>query len=341
MANPEFHTILADRSEQHTDERKGRLRPVSFFVGSIFVLFFILLGMSLYRMTLPPRDFAPETLVRIPSGYSLSDIALLLEESRVIRSRTLFGLVVSWSEQEKNLRAGDYLFSEPQSVFGVAGRFISGDHGIAVARVMFPEGVTVADMADILVRALPGVDKEVFLREALPYEGYLFPDTYFFYTTATSGPVIAALRENFEIKTRTLQARAEEEGMNWRDVVNLASIVEGEAATAEDRRIIAGILLHRIAIGMRLQVDAPFVYTLGKGSLELLQSDLESDSLYNTYRHEGLPPTPIGNPGLDAMQAVLAPTKTEYLYYLSERDGTMHYAKTFDEHKKNKLKYLP
>jgi UPF0755 protein len=341
MVNPEFHTILADRSEQHLDETKGGMRPVSIFAGGIFLLLLTLAGVSLYRVTLPPRDFVPETLIRVPSGYSLADIALLLEEYKVIRSHTLFGLVVSWSEQEKNLRAGDYLFSEPQSVFGVAGRFISGDHGIAVARVMFPEGVTVVQMADILARALPDVEKEAFVEDALPYEGYLFPDTYFFYTTATSGPVIAALRENFELKTQELQMRATREGVDWADVVNLASIVEGEAATAEDRRIIAGILLHRIEIGMRLQVDAPFVYTLGKGSLELLQSDLESDSLYNTYRHEGLPPTPIGNPGLDAIRAVLDPTKTEYLYYLSERDGTMHYAKTFDEHKKNKLKYLP
>lgn len=341
MVNPEFHTILADRSEQHVDEKKWRLRPVSFVVAGMLLLVFVLIGASFYRTTLPPRDFVPDTLIRVPSGYSLADIALLLEESKVIRSHTLFGLVVSWSEQEKNLRAGDYLFSEPQSVFGVAGRFISGDHGIAVARIMFPEGVTVVQMADIVARELPEVNKDAFVEAALPYEGYLFPDTYFFYTTATSGPVIAALRENFELKTGELKIRAEEEGAKWVDVVNLASIVEGEAATAEDRRIIAGILLHRIAIGMRLQVDAPFVYTLGKGSLELLQSDLESDSLYNTYRHEGLPPTPIGNPGLDAIQAVLEPTKTEYLYYLSESDGTMHYAKTFDEHKKNKLKYLP
>ncbi len=341
MADPEFHTILADRSEQQVNEPKGRARPLSFLVWGIILLSLVLMGVSLYRTTLPPRDFVPDTLIRVPSGYSLAEIARLLEDSGVIRSRTLFGLVVSWSEQEKNLRAGDYLFSEPQTVFGIAGRFISGDHGIAVARVMFPEGVTVAHMADIVARALPDIDKEVFAEAALPHEGYLFPDTYFFYTTATSGPVIAALRENFELKTRELRVRAEEEGVDWADVINLASIVEGEAATAEDRRIIAGILLHRIAIGMRLQVDAPFVYTLGKGSLELLQSDLESDSLYNTYRHEGLPPTPIGNPGLDAIRAVLEPTKTEYLYYLSERDGTMHYAKTFDEHKKNKLKYLP
>ena len=120
----------------------------------------------------------------------------------------------------------------------------------------------------------------------------------------------------------------------------MASIIEGEAVTPEDRRIVSGILWTRMKNGMRLGVDAPFAYIMGKGSLELTQTDLATTSPYNTYRVAGLPPTPINNPGIDAIAAALAPSSTPYLYYLSDKEGSMHYARTFAEHKLNKEKYL-
>jgi UPF0755 protein len=120
----------------------------------------------------------------------------------------------------------------------------------------------------------------------------------------------------------------------------MASLIEEETATPEDRRIVSGILWKRLSSGMRLQVDATFAYTIGKGSLELTTEDLKSDSPYNTYRIYGLPPTPIVNPGLDAITAALHPTSSPYVYYLSDKNGVMHYSKTFEEHKLAKAKYL-
>jgi UPF0755 protein len=340
MDHNEFQTVLSAREEHH--ETKG----VSFFRPSVVVavtlaIFAAIGGIMLYRLTLPPAAFPPNTLIRIPEGYSIAAIGGLLESSSVVRSRALFAFAVSQTDKEHSIAAGDYLFVEPVSLWEVVRRFAEGEHGIAIHRVLIPEGATVADIAETLSEDIPDLDHERFMREALPYEGYLFPDTYFFYSTATSGPIIATMRKNFEAKTADLYATANSKGEEWARVVNLASIVEKEAATARDRRLIAGILLHRMEIGMRLQVDAPFMYTIGKGSLELSGSDLESDSPYNTYRHEGLPPTPIGNPGADAILAVLEPEHTEYLYYLSDKEGRMYYAKTFNEHKLNKAKYLP
>jgi UPF0755 protein len=120
----------------------------------------------------------------------------------------------------------------------------------------------------------------------------------------------------------------------------MASILEAEARTTETRKIISGILWKRMEIGMPLQVDAPFQYIIGKNTFQLTTNDLKFDSPYNTYKYKGLPPGPIGNPGLDAISATVNPIKTNYLYYLSDVRGNMHYAKTFAEHVINKEKYL-
>ncbi len=120
----------------------------------------------------------------------------------------------------------------------------------------------------------------------------------------------------------------------------MASLVEEEASNSTDRRIIAGILWRRLAHNMPLQVDAPFYYIIGKGSSQLTLKDLSMDSPYNLYKHTGLPPRPIDNPGLDAIVDTITPTTTDYLYFLSGRDGKMHYASTFEGHVANKGKYL-
>jgi UPF0755 protein len=215
-----------------------------------------------------------------------------------------------------------------------------GDHGMETLKVTLPEGLTTSEMAKVLSKVLPNFASEVFLADAKGSEGYLFPDTYFFFSTATSGEVLFALKEDFDKKTAPLKVEAVAQGKNWNDILVMASIVEEEAATPEDRRIVSGILWKRLASGMRLQVDATFAYTIGKGSLELTVDDLKSDSPYNTYMIKGLPPTPIANPGLDSIEAALHPTASLYVYYLSDKNGVMHYSKTFDEHKLAKAKYL-
>ncbi len=148
------------------------------------------------------------------------------------------------------------------------------------------------------------------------------------------------MHQTFKKRIATLTSEVEKFGKPVSEIVILASLLEEEASTSEDRRIVSGILWKRLSMGMLLQVDATFQYINGKGSLELTLDDLKIDSPYNTYKYKGLPPTPISNPGLDSIRAAVIPTKTNYLYYLSERDGTMHYATTFAEHLRNKARYL-
>jgi UPF0755 protein len=141
-------------------------------------------------------------------------------------------------------------------------------------------------------------------------------------------------------KTESLNEEISKSKRSLKEIIIMASLIEKEARGEEDRFIISGILWKRIEKGIPLQVDAPFLYILGKESSELTISDLSTNSPFNTYRYKGLPPAPIGNPGLESIKASLRPTTSPYLYYLHDKNGNIYYAKTYDEHKQNIKKYL-
>ncbi len=328
--------------EEIIDLNRETLQPRRRWGGVLLAIatMCVLAGLCVYSATLAPRDFVPGTIVVVPEGSSLRSIAMLLKKERIISSPTAFSVLLTRLGKERGIQNGPYLFEEPESVFRIARRFAEGERGIETERVTLPEGLTAKDMAKTISRTLEGFDAEDFSARGSAKEGYLFPDTYFFLSTATSGEVLATLEENFTKKTGALREESERTEKDWAKVVTMASIIEGEAVTPKDRRIVSGILWKRIERGMRLGVDAPFLYIMGKGSLELTESDLATTSPYNTYRNAGLPPTPINNPGIDAIDAALHPESSPYLYYLSDEDGGMHYAKNFEEHKLNKERYL-
>ncbi len=176
-------------------------------------------------------------------------------------------------------------------------------------RVTIPEGYTNKDIASRFNR-FKNFDKDIFLRITQGNEGYLFPDTYFLTGQETEGDIIAKMEDNFKKKVGEVK----------QEIVIMASLLEKEAKTSEDKKIISGILWKRLDAGMLLQVDA---------SLD-----------YDTYSYKGLPLAPICNPGLASIQAALNPQDSPYWYYLSDGNGNIHYAKTFEEHKINKEKYL-
>lgn len=337
MEQKEFQTILGggNREIPLMNKRRSSLRAFLF----LLVILSLGVGYIFYEIS-SPREFIPNTFVLIPDGATLGKIAAQLEERHIIRSALFFNVAVAHLGKEKDIASGMYLFKEAADVLAVANRMAKSDHGIETKKITLPEGFSIKDMSDTFSRELPNFDRTQFLVDTAGKEGYLFPDTYFFLSTATSGPVLDALTDNFTKKTAELLTEATTAKQKWSDLIIMASLLEGEAQTATDRRIVAQVLWKRIGIGMRLGVDAPFVYTFGKGSRELTQSDLASDSPYNTYRYAGLPPTPIGNPGIDAIVAAMHPATTTYLYYLSDKQGNMHYAKTFEEHKLNKTKFV-
>ncbi len=287
-----------------------------------------------------PRAFSAPTLVHIPSGASFSDIATILKDANVIYSKTLLRLFVGVTGGADRMRAGEYIFEEAEHIPRVAWRLMQGHHGIEPVRVVLPEGLTIAQMSDVLSTKLIGFDTAQFRRLALGKEGFLFPDTYFFLPNTTPEQVVQTLSLRFDEVVEPLTDDITQSGRSMSDVVVMASILEKEANTFEDKKIVAGILWKRLEIGMALQVDATFMYTLGKASHELTEEDLQTDTPYNTYTRPGLPPAPIANPGLESLQAALAPSPTSHLFYLTGADGAMYYADDFEGHKANKAKYL-
>lgn len=288
----------------------------------------------------PPADFPAGEIIEVPKGATLREITEAFEARGVVRSAFWLQAFVIAFSGERSVYAGDYLFPEPSGVVRVAWSLARGRYGVEHVRVTIPEGASVREIPGFFDARFTKFSKDEFFRLAGGSEGYLFPDTYFFLPDVRARDVVRTMADNFDEKIRGVRPAIDAFGKPLADVITMASLLEKEARTEESRRIIAGILWKRLSIGMALQVDAVFPFIMGKNTYELTTADLAIDSPYNTYRYRGLPPGPITNPGLAAIRDAVTPIESNYLYYLTGRDGTMHYAAAFDEHVHNKVLYL-
>jgi UPF0755 protein len=296
---------------------------------------------SLLSFIAPPKNFATQSYTEIEEGATLSAISLQLKEDSYIKSRQAFEAFVVMFGRQKGVKAGEYFFEHKITSLEIAWRLVKGDTKVAPIPVTFFEGSTVDEMTWVLGEMIPGFDTETFKELAKNKEGYLFPDTYYFKRKVTPEQVIESLERRFDEKVEELLPLFEEFGRSVDDVVIMASIIEKEASRDfEEKRTIAGILWKRMSINMALQVDATLKYETGRGSAQLTNEDLRDDHKYNTYTNLGLPPTPIGNPGEDALRATMTPIQTDYLFYLHGKDGQIRYAETHDGHLRNKRNYL-
>ena len=279
------------------------------------IIFFIILYIFFLS---PPNNFPVGTTVEIKSGMSLRSVSLLLEREHLIRSRVAFEAFIIIFGQEFHVISANYYFENKLPVWQIAERLGRGRHHMASVVITIPEGFDLNQIADTAAPALPNFNKVRFLEEAKGKEGYLFPDTYFFLTTGSEQEVLELMSENFNKKIAPLLPQIISSGRKEHDIITMASVIEREAKGNADRGVISGILWKRIKIGMPIQVDAA----------------------PETYKTKGLPKNPIGNPGLQAIEAAIYPTTSPYFYYLHDKNGSIHYAKTFAEHTKNILKYL-
>lgn len=300
-------------------------------LGAILILYIVFLS--------PPANFPTGKFVTIPEKMSVSAASDYLAKQSIIRHPLLFKLFVRLFSR-KGVIAGDYLFKQPLNVLFVARRLAIGQFDIEEVRIVVQEGMSNKEIASLLKKKLPLFDAEHFLELTADKEGMLFPDTYFIKLSAKEGMVAELMVNNFNAKIKVSVADIQKSGKTLNEILTMASIIEEEARTVETRRIVSGILWKRIKIGMLLQVDAVFPYIMDKYSLQLTVKDLQYDSPYNTYKYKGLPPGPISNPSLDAIDAALHPKDSPYLYYLSDRAGNLHYAKTYTGHKNNIATYL-
>lgn len=289
---------------------------------------------------LVPPPFFTSVTVDITRGTSVAEAADKLAESGVVYTPEL--VTLPFKATGNNIPAGTYQFSTKENAVTVVSRLAEGDYGISQNSVVIPEGFTNQQIADRLQNKLKSENfsSEAFLRLAEEHQGYLYPDSYQFYTDVTAEEVIQIMRENFDKQISSLKDELSNFDKSLADVIKMASLVELEAADYQIRRRIAGVLWNRIEANMPLQVDAVFMPLIGKGTSELTKSDLEIESPYNLYINTGLPPTPIANPGLESIRATVKPVSSEDLYYLSDSEGNFYFAETLAKHNLNKQKYL-
>lgn len=316
-----------------TIKKKKKLLIV---IGLVLIVF-----VWLFRTFIaPPKDFpAPYTLT-IEPGQTLFSISNELRADSVIRSQRLFEIFMISLGSDKAISEGEYSFPRPLSSLEIALRISGKYFGVEKQKVTFPEGFTIKEMSARLAVLFPEKSSEEFLALTKGKEGYLFPDTYNFFPNVSTQTIVKTLETTFERKVAPLASDIKASGRSLSQVVVMASIIEKEASGTDDRAIVSGILWKRFDSGFPLQVDAPFLYVLGKESKELTRADLALNSPYNTYTHTGLPPTPINNPGLAAIRAAIHPKASPYMYYLHDAQRNIHYAATYTEHQANIKKYL-
>ena len=309
---------------------------------SVLILAAILIPLALvYAFFMrPPDPFPREEIITIADGASLSAVAEQLEEQRIVRSGLVLRVLVTIFHGDRSVVAGDYQFKDTPNVFSVTDKITKGVFGLVPVRIRIVEGSSVLEMSTVLTKQLPRFNKERFLEQAASLEGYLFPDTYFFLPNATEDQVIKTMLSNFELQIAKVHDDIVASKHTLHEVITMASILEKEARIFEDRRKIAGVLWRRIDKGMALQVDAVFLYILGRTTFDLTLRDLQVDSPYNTYRYKGLPPGPIVAPGLSAIRAAITPIDTGAVFYLADNNGVTHYSKTYEEHLRKKRLYL-
>lgn len=314
----------------------GRKRK---FSGWMIVLILGVGVLLLMWLTLFPPMSTPETTrVIIPEGASSKQVGSLLQKAGVIRYAEPYVLLTSVLQKYGMVQIGEYKFEKPYNLLSVTVRTLRGEYGGTRVRITFPEGIPVKEMATILSASIEDFKVDEFLALATPLEGKLFPDTYFFFESTPPEQIVSRMQSRYIEKTKVLFEK--ESVYTENDIMIMASILEREAKNESEAKVISGILWKRLKQGMPLQVDATFLYRLGKGSAQLTLDDLRRDDPYNTYTRKGLPPGPIGNPGIVMIEAALNPVSSPYLYYLHGDDGKIHYAKTYQEHLANKNKYI-
>jgi UPF0755 protein len=289
---------------------------------------------------------APEGEFReilIQRGSSIAQVTQTLNESNIITHPVLFKILLRVTKGEKRVRAGEFRFHSGMSAMDAL-KVLYFNEPI-VHQVTIPEGYSVRQIAELLA-AQKLVDLDTFTEKALSsgyakkysfaspsLEGYLFPDTYTFSRVDREDKIIDQMVQNFVKKTGPgLRDSAKQVGMTLESVVTLASIVEKETADPNERPLVASVFHNRLKKGMRLQSDPTTIYAIPDFKGNITKADLLRYHPYNTYTIPGLPPGPIASPGLAAIQAVLSPAQTEYLFFVASPQGNHIFSKTYGQH---------
>jgi UPF0755 protein len=307
------------------------------------ILFFIIIGFFLaliyLQFTGPKKKSGIETFV-INLITPEEKVIQRLKEEGFIRHEFTFRLVLVVRGWRGKIQPGGYKISKSMKVWEIADILVNHPYQ---KWVVIPEGLRKEEVVERVAQVLNWKEKEKkeFLKTAK--EGYLFPDTYLLNLDYSGEQVAKRMESRFNEMVADLFKEAREKNIRNDTLIILASLVQREAANDAEMPLIAGIIWNRLLKGMKLEIDATVQYALGREGNwwpKIKPEDYKIDSPYNTYLYKGKPPTPICNPGISAIKAVLEPKETEYLYYLHDEKGNIHLAKTYEEHLLNIEKYL-
>jgi UPF0755 protein len=317
----------------------------------VFLLFFLLfplfwlLWIGFYAISPGPASAEKEIVVVIPARSSVPEIEKILAENKVIRDDPRFSMLALMTGAANRLRAGEYSFRGGKTPLAIINFLKNGK--VLYRSVTIPEGLEMLRIAEILAAGEwvnrsrfmdlgtdPDFVKEMGI-EADSLEGYLFPDTYYLSRGQQDEKEIIRMMisKHFKVfKEITESGDTVLQGHTHHEIITLASIVEKETGLPDERPLVASVFLNRLAKGMRLQADPTVLYGLSEHAGPVTQAELKNTTPYNTYIIKGLPPGPICNPGKAAIQAVLFPAKTDFLFFVSKDDSSHYFSKTLKEH---------
>ena len=325
---------------------KRTLGIISFFGALTFIAGIVLAAYAFvnYQYEAKPKGENDEVVFQVPSGSGLSSIATRLEKDGLIKSAFLFKLVTKLRGNERNFKAGEFSVTSPTSMRQIYDTLSEGK--AILYPFTAPEGLTSAQ----IFRSMTKLDTLVDDSPELPAEGTLLPETYMTPRGMKKSALLKQMqKDQNDILDRLWVSRDPDLPIKTKaEAVILASVVEKETGISSERDVVAGVFINRLRKGMRLQSDPTIIYGVSKGEPLLnkkgqqrgiRRSEIDKKTDWNTYQIDGLPKTPICNPGKDAIAAVLKPAETDYLFFVADGTGGHVFAKTVREHNNNVIKW--
>ncbi len=335
---------------QLTDPQPSRLLStltlVGTAVGLVALAFFLFYKIILYNapsVDLATLPLSQKVSIGIPRGSSLNDIAQILEESGIVENASTFVYAAKFSGVEKELKAGQYLLPRRASNYQVL-HILESTRPQSV-KVTIPEGKDLRFIIRVIRSRIPidsarfvktvndtGLARELGIPDSSLF-GYLMPNTYFFDPGANEKDIVRTMVKEFHhVYNSELEQRARQLRMSRRQIVTLASIIEGETGNDQERFLVSSVYHNRLRKNMLLQADPTVQFIIPDGPRRLYTKDLELDNPYNTYRFAGLPPGPINNPGKESILAALYPEQSEFLYMVADGEGKHIFSRSLEEH---------
>jgi UPF0755 protein len=322
----------------------------AYFMYALRMFLFFSLLWYLFCIFVPTGKGSVVCNISFPPGSGVRKLANELKDCGVIRSSWHFVLMTRLRGDAHRLKAGEYSFNDKMTPDSILKKIVSGD--VDYHKFTLPEGYSIYQAAELLERK--GIfKKEIFLEKCFDQgfltriglkevsaEGYLYPATYNLSRGGSEEQLLEQMIVQFEKAYKAIQEGEGTRRFSRHEIITLASIIEKEAVSAKEKPIISSVFHNRLRIGMPLQSDPTAVYGVRAFSGKVRKADIQRPSPYNTYLNKGLPPGPIGNPGMDAVQAAITPAKTDFLYFVARQDGTHQFSRNLVEHNRAVVRYL-